>query len=136
MRPARCGGILAGAALATALLSLCILNASELTGYDQAVAAFQTGRFAEVLTLTEKTPGAASKNLRSLALMNLGRFEEAVAVNAQACELDPKNANYRYNAGLIVLTRGDLPGAERIFRQAIAAIPGSSRLDEGLGETL
>jgi tetratricopeptide (TPR) repeat protein len=77
----------------------------------------------------------AAQNLRSLALLKLRRFDESLAANQVALRLDPSNPNYIFNTGLIYLAKGDLNSAEAVLRKAAAGAPGSSRLQEGLGET-
>jgi tetratricopeptide (TPR) repeat protein len=123
------------------IVSLLLVTLPAFASYEQAVTAFQSGRFAEVLALISSLPSdevqrPAAQNLRSLALMNMERYDEALAANQAARKLDPGNVNYIYNAGLIRLTQGDLPAAESVFREAIRELPQSSRLYEGLGETL
>jgi tetratricopeptide (TPR) repeat protein len=123
------------------IVSLLLVTLPAFASYEQAVTAFQSGRFAEVLALIsslspDEAQRPAAQNLRSLALMNMQRYDEALGANQAARKLDPANVNYIYNAGLIVLTKGDLPGAERVYREAVREMPRSSRLYEGLGETL
>jgi Flp pilus assembly protein TadD len=121
------------------LLVVSLLCAED--AYKLALAAFQTGRFSDCLSLLDRLPpGESSRpaayNLRSLALAELRRYEEALAANRQARALDPENPNYVYNGGLISMNRSDYAGAEQIFEAAIAKFPDSARLHTGLGETL
>jgi Flp pilus assembly protein TadD len=109
--------------------------------YTQAVAAFQAGRYQEVLThlaAFNPRPGElpASYNLKALALMELHRFDEALAASEQARRLDPANVNYVFNAGMIYLARKDFHGAEALFRSSTQRFPNASRLYEGWGEAL
>jgi tetratricopeptide (TPR) repeat protein len=123
------------------IIALLLTASPVYASYERAIAAFQSGRFSEALALISSLPGQesqqpAAQNLRSLALMNLQRYDEALDANRRARKLDSVNANYIYNEGIILLTKGDLPEAERTFQKAIGKLPRSSRLYEGLGETL
>jgi tetratricopeptide (TPR) repeat protein len=44
--------------------------------------------------------------------------------------------NYVYNLGLIHIAKRDFPAAERLFRDALVRFPNSSKLHEGLGQSL
>jgi len=108
--------------------------------YSLAVTAFQQGRFNEVIGLLAQLPAEeserpASLNLKALALSGLRRYDEALAVNRKACDAEPNNANYLYNAGLIYIAKKDFSAAERLFREALERFPNSSKLYEGLGES-
>ena len=114
---------------------------SESDLYLQAVQAFQQGRFNDVVDLLSRLPtteleGPASQNLKALALCELRRFDEALAASVRAGEADPANLNYVYNQGLIYIAKKDFRGAEKLFRDAISRTPNSSKLYEGLGESL
>ena len=114
---------------------------SESDLYQQAVQAFQRGRFDEVVDLLSRLPTAeldrpASQNLKALALCELHRFDEALAASVRAVEADPSNLNYIYNLGLIYIAKKDFRGAEKLFRDSLSRIPTSSKLYEGLGQSL
>jgi tetratricopeptide (TPR) repeat protein len=105
------------------------------------VAAFQAGRYQEVLThlaafTPQPTEVPASCNLKALALMELHRFDEALAASEEALRLDPGNVNYIFNAGTIYLAHKDFHGAEDLFRNSTRRFPNASRLYEGWGEAL
>ena len=109
--------------------------------YQQAVAAFREARVEEAIALLEKLPAdeanrPAPYNLKAVALAQLGHYEEAMAANRLAQQLDPSNANYAYNGGLILLNKKDFPQAEQAFRRAIGRFPQAAALRQGLGETL
>ena len=109
--------------------------------YQQAVAAFREARVEEAIVLLEKLPADEANrppphNLKAVALVQLGRYEEAMAANRLAQQLDPSNANYAYNGGLILLNKKDFPQAEQAFRRAIGRFPQAAALRQGLGETL
>lgn len=109
--------------------------------YTQAAAAFQSGQYQQVLTLLdsyEAPPGqvAAKENLRSLALMELHRYDAALAASEAARSLERDNVNYICNAGIIYLAKQDFHSAEKLFNDAIRDFPKASRLHEGLGEAL
>src|SRR5438105_9969517 len=125
----------------TLFLVFLLAGTAVADGYQTALTAFRQGRFEEALSVLAALPKPeadrpAAQNLRGLALMELHRYEEALAANELARKLDPQNPNYSYNAGLIWLAKGDSGSAEQFFVQAIGLFPQSSRLQEGLGETL
>ncbi|HEY3132754.1 MAG TPA: tetratricopeptide repeat protein [Acidobacteriota bacterium] len=126
----------------SSLLVLSLLSSALIQdAYQRATVAFQRGYFIEVLSLLAELPEQeadrpAPHNLRALALAELGRYGEALAANKRARELDPSNINYVYNRGLILIAKEDFQQAERVFRDAIDRFPQSSRLYQGLGETL
>ena len=109
--------------------------------YQQAVAAFREARVEEAIALLGKLPDneanrPAPHNLKAVALAQLGRYDEAMAANKLAQQLDPGNAHYAYNGGLIHFNRRDYPQAEQAFRRAIGRFPQAAALRQGLGETL
>jgi tetratricopeptide (TPR) repeat protein len=128
--------------MSAAVIALILLSLSSGQGsYELALKAFEQAQFEKVLSVLDNLPEAeahrpAAFNLRAVALMKLHRFDEALAASQQAARLDPGNPNYAYNVGLMHLAKGDLPGAEDNFRQALQRFPQSSLLYEGWGETL
>jgi tetratricopeptide (TPR) repeat protein len=109
--------------------------------YTQAVAAFQSGQYEQALSDLDsyqppKDQLAAKENLRSLALMELHRYDDALAASEAARRLDRDNVNYICNAGIIYLGKQDFHSAEKLFRDAIRAFPKASRPYEGWGEAL
>lgn len=126
-----------GILLFVAMLSL--LMAQD--GYQRAKAAFDEGRFGDVISLLaglseDESQSPAPYNLRALALAELGRYDEALAANRQARERDPRNPSYVYNAGLIYLNQGALQRGELEFREGLQHFPQSALLHQGLGEIL
>src|SRR5450631_2950859 len=123
------------------LLLVAMLSAPFQGIYQRAQAAFEEGRFADAIALLADLPREESLrpapyNLRALALSELGRYDEALAANQQARELDPANSNYVYNEGLIYVAKSDFGRAESVFRTALVQFPQSAKLFEGLGEAL
>lgn len=109
--------------------------------YQRAKAAFEEGRFDDTISLLadlskSESLSPAPYNLRALAFIELGRYDDALAANRRARELDPGNPNYVYNAGLIYLDKGEPQRAEQVFREALQQFPQSSLLYQGLGEAL
>lgn len=109
--------------------------------YQQAVAAFQQGHYSQAIKLLETLPPSeaaqpASQNLRALALCELKRYDEALDASRRACEGDPGNPNYVYNAGLILIAQKDGLGAEKLFRDGLVRFPKAANLHAGLAESL
>src|SRR5689334_22625931 len=110
--------------IATILILSLVAGALGADFYQQAVQAFQEGRFTETVTQLSRLPLAeaerpASQNLRALALSELRRFDEAIAASQKACEADRSNMNYVYNLGLIQIAKKDFSAAEKLFRDAL-----------------
>lgn len=125
------GGLLFVATLTCAL-------GGQQAPYDLALRWFKQGEYDKVVLLLEANTGqhqdAAAFNLLSLAYLELKRYDQALAANAQAVKLMPDNPNYLYNTGLILLAKGDSKGAEETLRKGLSCFPSSARLHEGLGE--
>src|SRR5271156_1019055 len=67
--------------------------------YQRAKAAFEEGRFDDTISLLadlskSESLSPAPYNLRALAFVELGRYDDALAANRRARELDPGNPNY------------------------------------------
>src|SRR5437867_1880829 len=127
--------------IATLLILSFVAGLPGADVYQQAVQAFQQGRFSETIDLLTRLPPTeadrpASQNLRALALCELRRYDEAIAASQRACEADRSNMNYVYNLGLIQIAKKDFSAAEKLFRDALVRFPDSSRLHEGLGQAL
>lgn len=109
--------------------------------YQQAATSFRQGSFEDTLKTLARLPEQersrpAAQNLKSLALMKLHQTEAALGASTEAVRGDPGNPNYVYNRGLIQLEALRFPDAENTYRRGIERFPQSSRLYQGLGETL
>lgn len=60
----------------------------------------------------------------TLLLLMLGRTDEAVEQNRLALALDPLSLPANATRGIILLQRGDVPGADRELQRALALAPG------------
>jgi tetratricopeptide (TPR) repeat protein len=70
------------------------------------------------------------------ALAGLQNFEEAIAANERAIELDPSQPRTRVNLGSLNLMTGNVAEAEEAFRSAVAADPKSVEAHIGLASFL
>jgi Flp pilus assembly protein TadD len=125
----------------TALYAFSLCRALAADSYEQALAAFQAGRFEDALSrLTElgadKSDVPAVQNLKALASAELKRFPEALQAMRRAQELAPDNPSYAYNHGLVLFENRDYQGARDVFVLAITRFGATTRLLSGLGETL
>jgi len=73
-----------------------------------------------------------SNNVRAMALVKLGRRDEAGATIATALASDPDNALTHANQGWTLLHGGDALGASNHFREALRLDPNSSWARDGI----
>ena len=125
--------------VAACLLIVC--SAVPADTYQEAVAAFQAGRFSDALSIlgqlgmdNSNTP--AVQNLKALAAVELSRYPEALNSIRRARELAPDNPSYAYNHGLILFEARDFSAAKQVFLNALTRFGLNVRLLSGLGETL
>src|SRR5439155_338427 len=69
--------------------------------------------------------GPARNNLAD-ALGALGRIDEAIVEETKAVRVDPDDAQWRCNLGVLLRARGDLPAAAREFEAALRIDPGDA----------
>jgi tetratricopeptide (TPR) repeat protein len=125
--------------VAVYLLFVCSAVAADL--YQEAVAAFQTGRFSDALSILDQlgmdnSNMPAVENLKALAAVELRRYPEALNSIRRALELAPQNPSYAYNHGLILFEARDFMAAKQVFLSALTRFGPNVRLLSGLGETL
>ena len=85
------------------------------------VAIFKQGRFAESIPFFEQAVArspqqAALHNDLAQAYVRVGRPHDAAAEMARACDLEPKNADYRRFLGDMLAEAHDQPAAEKHLR--------------------
>src|SRR4051794_2895202 len=125
--------------VAACLLFVC--SAVPADPYQEAVAAFQAGRFSDALSILgqlgmDKSNTSAVQNLKALAAVELRRYPEALDSIRRARELAPDNPSYAYNHGLILSEARDFTAAKQVFLNALTRFGLNVRLLSGLGETL
>lgn len=121
--------VVARAIASVVLVSLAILSWRQAGDY----------RDAETLWLAtiERNPNAwVAHYNRSLALLEEGRREEALASYRKAEKLRPDYPGAPNNFGNALLHRGDLDGAIALFRKALEADPDYAKAHNNLGYAL
>lgn len=130
-------------ALLAALLAGCALG--QQTGVEQlfasAIEAQQRGDFAlaatnyqQIVKLQPEFFGAWA-NL-GVALVRLGRFDEAIAAYHSALKLDPSNAPLRMNLALAFYKKPDLRQAAAELGELLKRDPGNPQVATLLGDCL
>jgi tetratricopeptide (TPR) repeat protein len=85
----------------------------------------------------KENPNDAQAHLQlGCLLAHLGRVDEALPEWKQAATLDPKSSVAWRNLGLAAVLQKKLPGAESLYRKAIAARPNDQTLYRDLAEIL
>jgi len=107
----------------------------------QAIAAYQAGDPATAARICRalvaaKRADATCYHLLGVAEGNLGRNDEAAAALAQACTLEPRNAEIWIARGLVEKARDKKPAAIEAFRTAISIDPASAAAHTNLGGLL
>ena len=102
---------------------------------------FEQRRWADALAAAEEGLKAdpthtGCTNLRAMALVKLGRREEAGATIDAALARDPDNAATHANQGWTLLHRGEARKALEHFREALRIDPGSEWARSGMVEAL
>jgi Flp pilus assembly protein TadD len=92
------------------------------------VAIFRQGRFAESITFFEQAVAsrpqkAALHNHLAQAYVRTGRPHDAAAEMARACDLEPRNPDYRRFLGDMLSEAHDQPAAEKQLRLSPPANP-------------
>src|ERR1700693_5127608 len=95
------------------------------------VAIFKQGRFAESIPFFEQSVGsrpqlAALHNDLAQAYVRVGRPHDAAAEMARACDLEPRNPDYRRFLGDMLSEAHDQSAAEKQLRLAVKLAPKSA----------
>ncbi len=109
--------------------------------FAEAVRCHQSGQLAaaialydRILSLKSDLPEAHCN--RGVALVGLGRFEEAEAAHRQAIALNPSYADAYNNSGIALCELGRLNDAETALRQAVKLKPDCAQCHSNLGIAL
>lgn len=86
--------------------------------------------------MSQKNIRTHSKKKRARSLLDENRIEEAKALYAAVCEIDPRDAESWFRLGTIHGELGALSEAERCFRKVIALQPGLAIAHYNLGRAL
>jgi hypothetical protein len=113
----------------TLVLTLPVLEDDALVHLSDAREASREGRFADVVSATERAirqaPGIAEAHaLAGLALADLNRLDEADRCLRRALELEPRS-EWLMSAARLAIRRGDLASATRDWKTVVAAEPRS-----------
>src|SRR5687768_18152076 len=85
------------------------------------------GAIALLQSEVKAAPGdAALHNALGAILNREGRYREALTHATEAARLQPDNARYRYNRGIVLAEHGRFADALADFDFAIAAMPGEA----------
>jgi tetratricopeptide (TPR) repeat protein len=94
----------------------------------QAIENQQRAELAAVNSVKKRDQSSVDANNRGVALGQQRRWLESISAHEQACQLDPRNKQYRINLsaartayGQEKLQAGDLTAAANLFRKALAA---------------
>jgi len=109
----------------------CLLGSIELERRNWPTALAQADRALQI------DPGNTwATNLRAMALVKLGRRDEAATTMGQALARDPENATSHANQGWTLLHRGDHKQARIHFREALRLDPTLDWAKQGMVEAL
>jgi tetratricopeptide (TPR) repeat protein len=71
----------------------------------------------------DESPDASTWNRKGNALLELGRFKEAVKCYGEALKLDPKNDIFLSNRGVALMELGEFEKAVECFNRALLENP-------------
>ena len=85
------------------------------------------GRWDEAVTALEQAQAVdprstAQAGALSVALLWMRRYPEALEATRRSMALSPQDPASRENQAMVYLAQGDLPGAQKVIRQAVAEI--------------
>ena len=106
-----------------------------LAAYGKSLAA--TGKFEMAIQTIRKAQTPAQPDWKLLSaeaaiLDQIGRNDEARRLYAHALDLSPNEPSVLSNFGMSYVLTGDLPSAEKLLRQAVAAPGADSRVRQNL----
>jgi tetratricopeptide (TPR) repeat protein len=94
----------------------------------QAIENQQRAELAQLNSVKKRDQSSVDANNRGVALGQQRRWLESISAHEQACQLDPRNKQYRINLsaartayGQEKMQAGDLTAASNLFRKALAA---------------
>lgn len=111
---------------------------SDDVKFDLANAYFRRGRYQDALDTAEKVSPAGQRDDAFLSLTgdieaHLGETGKAIEIFRDAIRRNPDNDQYYLSLTLIELRQSDLSGAEQTLEAGLKRIPGSGKIQWGLG---
>jgi tetratricopeptide (TPR) repeat protein len=111
---------------------------SDDVKFDLANAYFRRGRYQDALDTAQKVSPAGQRDDAFLSLTgdieaHLGETEKAIEIFRDAIRRNPDNDQYYLSLTLIQLRQSDLSGAEQTLLAGLKRIPGSGKIQWGLG---
>jgi tetratricopeptide (TPR) repeat protein len=105
---------------------------------DLANAYFRRGKYQDALDTAQKVSPAGQRDDAFLSLTgdieaHLGETEKAIEIFRDAIRRNPDNDQYYLSLTLIQLRQSDLSGAEQTLEAGLKRIPGSGKIQWGLG---
>ncbi|HCC58263.1 MAG TPA: hypothetical protein DEQ47_13595 [Solibacterales bacterium] len=128
-------------AIPALLLVLCPAFALDATGsLRQALALFNSGKYAESFDLASQCLRQNHENAAALKILGMDQFmlghpREALAAMTRASELAPSDADAFYYLGRLYFSADNAVAALAAFEKALALDSASVRAHNGLGQT-
>ncbi len=116
--------------------ALSITPRNHVARYNLCVALVRQGRYGEaqaVGTTLLETKGKGEYNVIGLALLGMGKTDEALELFRKALELGPDDAATLNNIGLAMAAKGRHDEAVGSFQAALRNAPGDPRIHNSLG---